>query len=99
VTARGGRDGLGGIEALADGRQVLKVRVRALPENGAANQAVLRLLARATGRPATAVHLVAGATARVKTFRIEGDPAGLAATLSLAAEGAGSDPGDVRENA
>jgi hypothetical protein len=40
VTPRGGRDRVDGVDALSDGRAVLKVRVRARPEDGAANQAV-----------------------------------------------------------
>ena len=34
VTARGGRDVIDGIEVLADGRSVIKVRVRAIAEGG-----------------------------------------------------------------
>ena len=40
VTPRGGRDAIDGVEALADGRPVLKVRVRAAPADGAANEGV-----------------------------------------------------------
>jgi uncharacterized protein len=86
VTPRGGRDAVEGIEALSDGRAVLKVRVRALPADGAANEAVRRLLAKHLGCPAKAVSLEAGATARIKTFRIEGDPAALAAALQALAQ-------------
>jgi uncharacterized protein YggU (UPF0235/DUF167 family) len=82
VTPRGGRDTLEGVETLADGRQVLRLRVRAAPEDGAANEAVRRLLAKALDRPASAVTLVAGAASRVKTVAVAGDPATLSATLS-----------------
>ena len=82
VTPRGGRDALDSVEALSDGRQVLRVRVRAAPEDGAANEAVCRLVAKALGRPASAVSLRAGATARVKTLFVSGDPAALSAALS-----------------
>ena len=82
VTPRGGRDGLEGIEALADGRRVLKVRVRAAPEEGAANEAVRRVLADVLRCPASAVSLAAGAAARVKIFRVSGDPADLGAALA-----------------
>ena len=75
ATPRGGRDALDGLEIRADGRAVLKIRVRAGPEDGAANEAVRRVLAKALDRPASAVSLAAGATARLKTLLIEGDPA------------------------
>lgn len=82
VTPRGGRDAIDGVEALSDGRRVLKVRVRAVPEDGAANEGVRRLLAKALKLPASAVSLEAGATARLKTFFIEGEGAALAARLA-----------------
>ncbi len=62
-----------GIERLADGRSVLKARVRALPEAGAANAALIRLIAKALGLPASAVSLELGATSRVKTLFLKGD--------------------------
>jgi uncharacterized protein len=75
VTPRSGRDALDGCETLSDGRAVVKIRVRALPEDGAANEAVRRVLAKALGAAASDVTLKAGATARVKTFLVESDPA------------------------
>jgi len=81
VTPRGGRDAVEGIETLADGRPVLKVRVRAVPEDGAANEAVRRLLAKAIGCPASAVVLTAGATARTKTFPLAGDETAVSGAL------------------
>ena len=82
VTPRGGRDAIDGLEVLSDGRRVLKVRVRAAPADGAANEAVRRLLARVLGLPASAVSLESGATARMKTFSIAGAAEPLAATLA-----------------
>jgi uncharacterized protein len=82
VTPRGGRDAVEGLDRLSDGRAVLKVRVRAAPEDGAANEAARRALARALGRPASAVTLAAGAAARVKTFTVAGDGARLADALA-----------------
>jgi uncharacterized protein YggU (UPF0235/DUF167 family) len=82
VTPRGGRDVLDGLESLADGRTVLKVRVRAVPEDGAANEGVRRLLAKALRVPASAVSLEAGAAARLKTFLISGEGDRIAATLA-----------------
>jgi len=45
VTPRGGRDEIDGFETLADGRSALKVRIRAVAEDGKANRAVTELLA------------------------------------------------------
>ena len=51
VTPRGGRDDIDGIETLANGKSVVKVRVRAIAEGGEANRAVTDLLAKALGVP------------------------------------------------
>jgi len=49
----------------------VRVYVTAPPEGGKANAAVQKLLARALGRPKSAVVLIRGETARTKTFRID----------------------------
>jgi uncharacterized protein YggU (UPF0235/DUF167 family) len=82
LTPRGGRDALDGIETLADGRTVLKARVRAAPEDGKANAALLQLVAAAAGLPASRAAIVAGATARLKRIRLSGEPAALLKALS-----------------
>ena len=84
LTPRGGRDAVETVEALSDGRPVLRARVRAVPEDGAANAALLRLMAQACGTANSAVRLEAGATARLKTVRIDGDAAVLASRLAAA---------------
>jgi uncharacterized protein YggU (UPF0235/DUF167 family) len=81
LTPKGGRDGFDGVARLADGRAVLLARVRAAPEDDAANAALLRLVAEALARPRSAVTLAAGRKARLKTLRIEGDGAALAAAV------------------
>jgi uncharacterized protein len=85
ATPRGGRDAVDGVVALSDGREVLKVRVRVAPEDGAATAAVAKVVAGAAGVAASQVRLTSGATARVKTFRIAGDGPALAAKLTAAA--------------
>jgi len=50
----------------------LKVKVTAPPVDAAANEAVLRLLAKAPDCPRNAVQLVRGATARHKQVRVVG---------------------------
>ena len=81
LTPKGGRDSIDGIELLADGRSVLKARVRAAPSEGEANAALLRLIAKAVGVPPRNVALSAGATARIKRLTISGDPPALIAAL------------------
>jgi uncharacterized protein len=72
LTPKGGRDSVDGIEETSDGRPVLKVRVRAAPNDGEANDALVRLIAKALGVPPRAVELIAGHTARVKRLKIDG---------------------------
>jgi len=81
VTPRGGRNDIEGIQTLADGRAVLKVRVRAIADSGEANRAVTELLASSLAVPRTNVRIVAGTTSRLKQVAIEGDPERLCQTL------------------
>ena len=81
LTPKGGRDAIEGIEQMADGRTVLKARVAAPPSEGEANDALIRLIAKALGVPSRDVALAAGATARVKRLTVAGDPARLIAAL------------------
>lgn len=71
------RNAIAGVETLADGSRVLKVKVTAPPEGGKANAAVLRLLAKAWKLPKGRLAIAAGETARVKTLAIEGADAAL----------------------
>ena len=68
------RAAIEGLQTLADGRVVLKVRVTAPPEGGKANAALAKLLAKGCKVPKTAVEIVAGQGARLKTVLIAGDP-------------------------
>jgi uncharacterized protein len=81
LTPKGGRDALDGIEVLADGRPVVKARVRAAPHEGAANAALLRLIADALDVAPRDVSVVAGATARIKRIKVAGNGAALGAAL------------------
>lgn len=82
LTPKGGRDGFDGITTGADGKCALQARVRAVPENGAANEALIALLAKTLRLRKSDIDLVAGATARQKTLRLAGKPDELAACLA-----------------
>ncbi len=77
LTPRADRDAVEGIGTLADGREVARVRVRALPEAGAANAALIALMAKTFGRPKSAVAIAAGGGQRLKQVRIAGEVAEL----------------------
>jgi len=79
LTPKGGRDALGGRAELAEGGAALAARVSAPPVEGAANKALVRLVAKNFGVPKSAVEILGGETSRLKTLRIAGDPEALAA--------------------
>ena len=81
VTPRGGRDEIDGIETLANGRSVVKVRVRAIADGGEANRAVTGLIAKALGVTRAKVRILSGTTSRLKQIAVDGDPAKLGAAL------------------
>jgi uncharacterized protein len=85
LTPKGGRDAIDGIDELSDGRRVLKARVRAVPEDGKANMALLRLVADTLDLPIGRVSLTGGATSRLKTLRIDADATPVIAVLEALA--------------
>ena len=81
---RGGRDALDGVQLLADGRTVLKARVRAAPSGGEANAALVGVLAKAMRVAPGRIAVVAGQSARIKRVKVDGpgiEPAGALAEL------------------
>jgi uncharacterized protein YggU (UPF0235/DUF167 family) len=80
---KGGRDAVDGIERMADGRAVVKARVRAAASEGEANAALIDLIARALALPRSRVTLIAGATARIKRLKVAGDAGAIAAALEM----------------
>ena len=81
VTPNAHVDAVEGVESRADGKQVLRLRVRAVPDKGRANQAVIALLAERLDVARSAIALAAGETARFKSLRIEGEAGALAVRL------------------
>jgi len=82
LTPKAGRDGIEGLKPTADGGTELAVKVTAVPENGKANDALLRLLAKTLKLPVSSFSLVAGATDRHKQILIGGDAAVIATLLA-----------------
>ena len=78
VTPRGGRDAIEGWTQDEAGRPVLKLRVSAAAAEGAANAAVIKVVAKALKKPKSAVRIASGETARVKRLEIDGEPEELA---------------------
>jgi uncharacterized protein len=81
LTPKGERDSIDGLETMSDGRATLKARVRAAPHEGAANEALVALLAKSLGVPLRNVAITSGATSRVKRVHVVGDAGALVATL------------------
>lgn len=82
VTPKAAQDRFQGVVADAGGQQRIKVAVRAVPEDGKANEAVVRLVAKAWQVPRSAVALVAGHHDRSKLLQVAGDPQELLARLT-----------------
>lgn len=87
VTPKAGRDCIDAPEIRPDGTAVLRVRVRALAEKGAANEAVMALIAGGFGVPPSAVRLRSGGSSRLKTLEIAGEPETLLARAAALAGG------------
>ncbi len=81
VTPKSSREAIDGLETTAEG-PAFKARVRAVPEDGAANAAVAALLAKWLGVPKRSVELLSGGKSRIKSFAVSGDPAALEAILT-----------------
>lgn len=71
LTPAGGADRIDGVARDEKGLY-LKARVRAAPENGKANSALERLLAKALGVAKSRVAVTRGTSARMKVVEVEG---------------------------
>ncbi|MBK0398071.1 DUF167 domain-containing protein [Limibaculum sp. M0105] len=81
VTPKARRARIEGLARDAEGHALLVVKVTAPPADGAANAAVIAMVAKSLGVPKSAVTIEAGATSRLKTLGIDGPPEDLAARL------------------
>lgn len=93
LTPRGGRDSIDGAALMADGRCALHARVRPPPEDGAANTALMKLLAKTASIPISAVKIISGQTSRIKTMHLSGDSSRIEAALSASILKSGKNKG------
>jgi uncharacterized protein len=77
LTPKSSRDAIEGLDSFGD-ETVLKGRVRAVPEQGRANAALVKLIAAWLELPARSVSVAQGTKSRVKHVAIEGDASELA---------------------
>ena len=70
-----------GWETDSSGASHLKGRVRAAPESGKANAALIELIAKVLGVSRSSVAITGGEKARLKTIAIAGDTSALVAKL------------------
>lgn len=81
LTPRSQRDSIDGLEETAEGT-ALKARVRAVPESGAANAALEKLVAGWLGVPKSSVAVIAGGKSRLKTVAVSGNSEALQQQLN-----------------
>ena len=74
VTPRAAKPGIGGWRAAADGREELEVRVAEPPTDGAANDAVVKLVAKALGISRSEVSIISGHASRHKRVAMPFEP-------------------------
>jgi hypothetical protein len=81
VTPKSASARIGEVDEDAGGRQFLRVHVREVPEKGKANEAVVKLLAKAWGLSKSGIEVVSGGNDRNKVIAIAGEPDALMARL------------------
>ena len=73
LTPKASRDRVQGAVAEADGAAVLRAQVTAVPEDGKANAALIKLLSKQWRVPKSDMAIIQGATDRRKVILISGD--------------------------
>lgn len=72
LTPKAALDKVGAAELYGD-KYVLRARVRALPDKGLANKALIKLLAKWAGVPKSSIELLSGGQSRHKVLLLSGD--------------------------
>jgi uncharacterized protein (TIGR00251 family) len=81
LTPKSAADRIEGVASTVEG-PALKVRVRAVPENGKANAALVGVFADWLGVARSSVEVAAGGKSRCKTLAVSGDGQRLAARIA-----------------
>ncbi len=82
VTPSAAKDKIAGLAPVAEGEVELKIGVTAPPEDGKANVAVIKLLAKAWKVPKSSLSIIKGATDRRKVVLVAGDATALEGELT-----------------
>ena len=82
VTPRSAKPGIGEWKVDPNGRPFLEVRVASAPADGAANDEVIKLLAKALGIPRSRLAIASGQTARIKRIELPLTEAEIRALIS-----------------
>jgi uncharacterized protein len=88
LTPKSSKDAVDGLVDTADG-PAFQAHVRALPEDGAANAALERLVSGWLGVPKRSVQVATGGKSRLKSLAIAGDPEALSRLIEAKASGFG----------
>jgi len=83
LTPHASKDAVEGVIVTADGLCHLGVRVRAVPEKGKANKALIAVLSQFLGLPKRDIEVIRGTTSRLKTVRVTMDAQGRARVAGL----------------
>ncbi|RCK44083.1 hypothetical protein TH25_20290 [Thalassospira profundimaris] len=83
LTPKASRNNVGGVHQDADGQCRLKATVTTVPENGKANEALVKLLAKTAKWPKSAIEIVSGQTDRNKVLTIAGDATQIMAQINI----------------
>lgn len=83
LTPRADRDQVDGVIEFGNAGKLLAARVRAIPDKGSANTALVRLIAGWLNVPPSSVSFVSGATQRIKTLAVEGETSALRIRLEM----------------
>ncbi len=87
LTPKASRNRIGPMARDADGAAAFKAQVTAPPEDGKANAALIKLLAKKLGVAKSRISIARGATSRRKLLHVAGDSRALMAQLESWADG------------